>query len=245
MRLAASFAFVASTTPALALQLDSRPEEDAVAALSVRAYVRAEAQGCEQQSPGDAWLLRAVEYFWESDYLAAFRAADALVAAMPTARRDSVESRIEASTSRSAIGTFSPGIAGASGCRDLFGRLADNQHRHDLLGGGVSERLEAIYAARRGGAESVRREVQREDLVVGCTKSALRSGKHDFDATHGFCSCTVDAVAAAATPAEMDAYVAAQSSSAQDNGAAVAAVLRQPWMQQAIPKIKACLPAAR
>ena len=145
--------------------------------------------------------------------------------------------------SRQVLGAL--GGADAAGCRELVGQISDYEHRHDLLGPGVFQRLDAAYAARQGGAEAVRREVQHEDMVIGCTKSQLRVGKHDFEPLHGFCACTIDAMTSSATPAEMDAYIASQSAPNRDKAQAMADLLKQPWMQNAIPKIKACGPPPR
>jgi hypothetical protein len=221
---------------------------DVVAALATRAEVRAHMRACEDAAGQAAWQFRWAEYFWEGGNLAAFHEADAAVGASAPGERQALQDRIDADAARrglarKAVSVISLGGADAAGCRELVGQISDHEHRHDLLGPGVFQRLDAAYAARQGSAEAVRREVQHEDMVIGCTKSQLRVGKHDFEPLHGFCACTIDAMTSSATPAEMDAYIASQSAPNRDKAQAMADLLKQPWMQNAIPKVKACRPA--
>jgi hypothetical protein len=246
LRFAARLALAMAALPATASDGDA----DVVAALGARAEVRAHAHACADTADPAAWQFPWAEYFWEGGNLAAFHAADAIVGALPPAERQAMQGRIDADAarrglSRKAVSVISLGGADAAGCRELVGQISDYEHRHDLLGSGVFQRLEAAYAASRGGAEAVRREVQHEDMVIGCTKSQLRAGRHDFEPLHGFCACTIAAMTSSATPAEVDAYIASQGRPNRDKAQAMADLLKQPWMQNAIPKIKACGPAPR
>ncbi len=221
---------------------------DYIAALAMRSYVRSQTHACGQASPADAWLLNSVEYFWESDNLAAFRTADAMLAAMTGAKRKSAEDEIQANASRISTSPRSDSptsLGGAAGCQQFFSRLTDYQNRHDLLGQGIYKRLEDAYIAQRGGREDLRRDMQKQDLVVGCMKEAMRVGNHNFDAVHEFCSCTMDAVSSSATPAELDEYLGSLASSGQSHSAAVANVMGKPWFQRAVPAMKACAPVRK
>lgn len=231
--------------------LDTKPDSstaDGMAALAMRFYVRSQTQACEQVSPGDAWLLKSVEYFWESDNLPAFRTADAMVAAMTPTMRKSAEDNIQASASLISASPRSDSptsLGGAAGCQQFFTRLTNYPNRHDLLGPGIYKRLEDVYIAQRGGHEGLGRDMQKQDLVVGCMKEAQRTGKHNFDAVHGFCSCTIDAVSSSATPAEMNEYLDSLASSGQSRSAAIANVMSKPWFQRAVPAMKACAPVLK
>ena len=249
LRAASWLALIATALPAFAAPPEPGVDADIVAALGVRADVRSHSQACREQAPAQAWEFQWAEYFWESRNLAAFHAADAIVAGLPAEERADRQRRIDSSAfhiglARKAVSAISLGGSDASGCRELARQIWDYAHGRDLLGDGVFQRLEAVYTARQGGAEAVRREVQHEDMIIGCSKNLLRAGTHDFEPLHATCACMIGAMTSSASPDELDAYVQSQSKPGGDKPAAMAALMKQPWMQQAIPKIRAC-PAPR
>jgi hypothetical protein len=221
-------------------------EADVVAALGMRADTRAHAQSCETAAGPVAWQYRWAEYFWESRNLEAFHAADAAVDALPPAQRQALQERIDADASRrglarKATSIVSLGGSDASSCHDLGMRLTDYSGRHGAFEPGVFEHLAAAYAARQGGPDAVRRELQQQDMVIGCAKSQLKVGKHEFEPLLAFCKCTISAIATSATPAELDAYVASVAQAPADKSAVVASLQKQAWWtDKAVPRVKAC-----
>lgn len=231
-------------------------EADIVTALAVRAEVRDHTLACEQIAGDVAWRFKWEEYFWEGSNLAAFRVADAIVASQSSSERKKLDSIVDdAATrlgrSRKAASLVSHGGSDAASCRELRRQFADYPHRHDLLGPGVFQHLERLYEQRQGSTEMVRREVQHEDMVIGCAMKNLNSGRHDFESVHGLCVCTMGAIITSATPAELDAYLDSASAAyldsamREDNAAAAEMLKQQPWIQQAMPKLKACIATAR
>jgi len=242
-------AMLVAAAPTLAAAQDAAARSDVVTALGTRAEVRSHARVCEEQAGAEGWQFRWAEYFWEGGNFAALREAELFVASLSAEERRSLESSVDAFASRKgaarkATSAISLGGADAPACRTLAEQIS-YEHRHDLLGEAVVQRLEAAYAARRGGAEVVRREVQREDMVIGCTKSQLRQGRHDFEPVRAVCRCIIEAMVSSATPAEIDTYIQSLSLRAQDQAAAREQLMKQRWMQTAIPKIQTCNSVAR
>jgi hypothetical protein len=221
-------------------------DADVVAALGMRADVRAHARACEEAAGTLAWQYSWAEYFWESHNLEAFHAADTLFDALPPAAHQAMQARIDSDAqqrglARRATSIISLGGSDAAACHDLATRLATHENRHDSFGPGVFEHLAAAYAQRQGGPDAVRREVQQQDMVIGCAKSQLNAGKHEFEPLLGSCKCLISAITSSATPAELDAYVKSVADASADKAAIAANLQKQAWWtQKAIPKVKAC-----
>ncbi len=194
-----------------------------------------------------AWYFKWGAYFWESGNIAAFHEADAIAASRPAAARQELGSHVDDAAARlarlrKATSLVSLGASDAASCRELARQMFDHASGHDLLGPGVYDRVEKRYETRQGGADAVRREVQHEDMVNGCANQMVNKGQRDFAPVHGLCVCTIAAIESSTTQSELDAFVA-QSAGTNVKGA-VADMLQQPWMQQALPKMKACAAAA-
>lgn len=246
--LAHAAALLALATAALSIRAaDADPDADLVAALAARADVRAHAQACEAMAGDASWYFKWGEYFWESGNMAAFHEADAIAASRPVAAHGELDSRVDAAAARlarlrKATSLVSLGASDATSCRDLARQMFDYPGKHDLLGPGVYDRIEKLYERRQGGAEAVRREVQHEDMVNGCAKQMINKGMRDFAPVHGLCVCTIAAIETSTTPSELDAFVA--QSAGTNVKSAAAGMLKQPWMEQALPKMKTCAAAA-
>lgn len=232
-------------TRALAAGPDARP--DVIAALGMRAEVRALAAACEEKTGSYGWLFRWSEHFWEGGNLAALRHADRYAALLGPDDRGSLQASVEAFAAQARATPDGPLPAGPVDlplCEELLRQLQDHEHRHDLLGRDVEQRLAAAYAAERGSREAVRLEERHEDMVIGCMKSALKQGQREIAPARATCECAITAVESAATPAEIDAYNAATSGPA-GRGAAQADVMNAPWLQAALPKMQACAAKGR
>lgn len=245
--LAATCAAVFLSTPSCASAASPDPRADVIAALGMRAEVRAQTAACEEKTGSYGWLFRWSEHFWEGGNLAALRYADHFAASLPAGDRAALQGAVDtfaahARTTRETGQPASPGAGDLSGCEDLLSRLQDHEHRHELLGSDVEQRLAAAYAAERGGREAVRTEERHEDMVIGCMKSALKQGQRELAPARATCECVIAAVESVATPAEIDAYNAATSAPA---GRAQADVMKQPWLQAALPKMQACAAKGR
>lgn len=216
---------------------------DVVAALGMRAEVRAQTAACEEQTGSYGWLFRWSEHFWEGGNLAALRYADRYAASLATDAQRALQSDVDAFAAK-AHAAQGPGSVDLPGCEDLLARLQDHEHRHELLGSDVEQRLAAAYAAERGGREAVRLEERHEDMVIGCMKSALKQGQRELAPARATCECVIAAVESAATPAEIDAYNAATSGPA-GRLSPQADVTKQPWLQAALPKMQACAAKGR
>lgn len=228
---------------------DVDADADVVKALAVRAEVRAHTHACEEIAGDVAWRFKWEEYFWEGGNLAAFREADAIAASRSMGERANLDSRVADAAdrlgrARKATSLISLGASDPASCRDLRRQFSDYAHRHDLLGPGVFAHLEGRYEVRQGGAEAVRREVQHEDMIIGCAMKNLNAGRHDFESVHGQCACVIGAITTSATPAQLDSYVAGASAALPGKEAA-AQMLKQPWIEQAMPKLKACSAGGR
>lgn len=242
--LALAFTAALVSAPLCAAAAEPATREDVIAALGMRAEVRALATACEEKTGSYGWLFRWSEHFWEGGNLAALRQADRQAAALGPDERRSLQASIDAfaAQARTAQGPDSPlptGPVELPLCEELLSQLQDHAQRHDLLGREVEQRLAAAYAAARGGREAVRLEERHEDMVIGCMKSALKQGQREIAPARATCECVIGAVESAATPAEIDAYHAATSGPAS-RAANVADVMKAPGLQAALPKVQAC-----
>jgi hypothetical protein len=247
--LAAAFTAAIVSAPLRPSAAEPGTREDVIAALGMRADIRAQAAACEEKTGSYGWLFRWSEHFWEGGNLAALRYADHFTASLPPGERAALQGAVDAfgareRAAREPRNPASPGADDLSGCEDLLSRLQDHEHRHDLLGPDVEPRLRNAYAALRGGNEAARIEQRHEDMVIGCMKSALRQGQRELTPARATCECVIAAVESAATPAEIDAYNVSTSGPA-GRAVAEAEVLKAPWLQAALPKMQACGGRAR
>jgi hypothetical protein len=243
--LAAALVALIISAPGRGSAAEPDTRADVTAALGMRAEVRAHALACEQQTGSYGWLFRWSEHFWEGGNLGALRYADQYAASLTPDDRRTLQDGVDAFAARAraareATDRATPGADALSGCEDLLRQLQGHEHRQDLLGRDVAQRLANAYATARGGAEAARIDQRHEDMVIGCMKNALKQGQRDIAVTRSTCECVITAVESAATPADIDAYNAATAGPGGGSAAAQAQLLNQPWMQAAIPKIKAC-----
>lgn len=219
---------------------------DALSVLAARADARAQAQSCEAMAGDRGWTFRFDEFVWESRNLPAFGAADAWLDALPKDARADANAQVDAQAAqlgarRKTKSVMFAAASDAQACRALHDTLSDADHPHAMLDAESYRRLEAIHGTGIGGAEALRQERQGADNVAGCMKQYANKLDHPrLEPVARLCTCVRDAQFSSSTQAERDADEQFTTSHGKVDPEVIAYMRQRPWMQKAIPKMRAC-----
>jgi hypothetical protein len=244
----ATLLLAAVATPSIAAD-DAAWRADVLSVLATRQDVRTQAQSCEAMAGDRGWVFRLDEFLWEAYNAPAFGTADASLDDLPKDARAAADGQIAAQAAQLAArrkpnSVMFSAASDGQGCRALYDALSRSDPPHALLDAASYQRLEAIHAARIGGAEAMRQERQGIAYFAGCAKQYANKIAHPrVESIARLCVCLHEAELSSSTQAERDEDEQFATAHGKVDPEVIERLRQRPWMQKAIPKMRACAEA--